>query len=189
MSKIPLVLMYGPQASGKSSFIKMNNLENYTLSADDIRVHLNGIKQVGCQKQVNFVLENEKNVWHIFDLMLKTRLKNGLPTVIDNTNLGGGRINPLAAILQMVPDDYQVYLIDCFKPLLNQKEPLSADSLQHAYAILEKRNHDREYAVNDQLIQKFIDYYVNFTIPDQVEVMTSADLQQTQDLIDQILSY
>lgn len=35
--------MLGPQASGKSSFIKMNDLQNYTISADEIRIRLNGI--------------------------------------------------------------------------------------------------------------------------------------------------
>lgn len=38
MKKIPLILMLGPQASGKSSFIKMNNLQNYTISGDEIRI-------------------------------------------------------------------------------------------------------------------------------------------------------
>lgn len=189
MTKTPLVLMFGPQASGKSSFIKMNNLENYTISSDSIRVKLNGINQNDGHPQINFVSETEPTVWKIFDMMLSTRIKNGLPTVVDNTNLGTGRFNPVSSILKQVNDDYQVYMIDCFKPLLAQNDPLSSDSLDHAFEILQKRNRDREYSVDPEIIHRFVDYYVNFEIPAEVKVISSADLQHAQDLIDLILNY
>ena len=55
MKRIPLILMLGPQASGKSSFIKMNDLQNYTISADEIRIRLNGINSNNGYPQINFV--------------------------------------------------------------------------------------------------------------------------------------
>lgn len=189
MTKTPLVLMFGPQASGKSSFIKMNNLENFTISADEIRIKLNGITLSDGHKQINFVGKNEGTVWQIFDMMLQTRIKNNLPTVIDNTNLGGGRVSPMASILKMVPDSYQVYLIDCFKPLLDSNAPLSEQSLAHALKVLDQRNRDREYSVDMAIIKRFVDYYAKFTIPEGVEVISSSDLTKAQDLIDLVLNF
>ncbi|CCI87733.1 ATP-binding protein [Lactobacillus gigeriorum] len=187
MEKIPLVLMFGPQASGKSSFIKMNNLENYTISADKIRINLNGFMISDGHKQIKFNPDSEPVVWQIFDLMLKTRLAQGLPTVVDNTNLGGGRVNPMQAILDLVPDNYQVYLVDCFEPLLDRDAPLSEASLARALRILSKRNRDREYSVDLAIIERFVDYYAQFELPAGVIKLSSSDAEQLQDLIGQII--
>lgn len=189
MKKIPLILMLGPQASGKSSFIKMNNLQNYTISADEIRIRLNGINSNNGHTQINFVPQTESIVWHIFYEELDTRLQNKLPTVIDNTNIAGHGFNPISDILKRVPVDYQVYVIDCFKPLLNSKDPFSEESLDHALKTLVQRNRDREYSVNMDIIKRFVDYYANFKVPDKVIVISSADLQQAQDVIDMVLNY
>lgn len=188
MKKIPLILMLGPQASGKSSFIKMNNLQNYTISGDEIRIHLNGINPNNGSPQINFVPQTESLVWHIFYEELDTRLKNKLPTIVDNTNLAGHGFNPINDILKRVPNDYQAYVIDCFRPLLDPKDPLSKESLDHALKILAQRNRDREYSVNMDIIKRFVDYYLSFEIPDKVKVISSADLQQAQDLIDMVLN-
>lgn len=189
MKRIPLILMLGPQASGKSSFVKMNNLQNYTISGDEIRIHLNGISLNNGHTQINFSPQTESVVWHIFYEELNTRLQNKLPTVIDNTNLAGHGFNPINDILKRVPNDYQVYVIDCFKPLLDSQDPFSEESLDHALKILAQRNRDREYSVNMDIIKRFVDYYENFKIPDRVKVISSADLQQAQDIIDMVLNY
>ena len=189
MRRIPLILMLGPQASGKSSFIKMNDLQNYTISADEIRIRLNGINSNNGHPQINFVGQTEKIVWQIFNQILQTRLQNGLPTIVDNTNLGGHGFNPINDILKRVPNNYQVYVIDCFKPLLDANDPLSEESLAHALKILDQRNRDREYSVNMDIIQRFVDYYAHFEIPNNVKVISSADLQKVQDLIDLILNF
>ncbi len=181
--------MLGPQASGKSSFIKMNDSQNYTISADEIRIRLNGINSNNGHPQINFVNQTEKIVWQIFNQILQTRLQNGLPTIVDNTNLGGHGFNPINDILKRVPDNYQVYVIDCFKPLLDTNDPLSEESLTHALKILDQRNRDREYSVNMDIIQRFVDYYAHFEIPNKVKVISSADLLKVQDLIDLILNF
>lgn len=189
MNKIPLILMLGPQASGKSSFIKMNNLQSYTISGDEIRIHVNGINPNNGHPQINFEPQMEQIVWQIFYKELSARLQNKLPTIVDNTNLAGQGFNPINDILKRVPSNYQVYVIDCFKPLLDAKDPFSKDSLDHALKILEQRNHDRKYSVNMDIIKRFVDYYANFKIPDKVKVISSADLQEAQNLIDRVLNF
>ena len=82
-----------------------------------------------------------------------------------------------------------MYVIDCFKPLLDANDPLSEESLTHALKILDQRNRDREYSVNIDIIQRFVDYYAHFEIPNKVKVISSADLQKVQDLIDLILNF
>ena len=61
--------------------------------------------------------------------------------------------------------------------------------MNHALKILAQRNHDREYSVNMDIIKRFVDYYANFKVPDKVIVISSADLQQAQDVIDMVLNY
>lgn len=39
------------------------------------------------------------------------------------------------------------------------------------------------------IIKRFVDYYANFKVPDKVIVISSADLQQAQDVIDMVLNY
>lgn len=189
MTKIPLILMLGPQALGKSSFIKMNNLQNYAISGDEIRIRVNGINPNNGHPQINFVPQTEKIVWQIFYDELNACLQNNLPTIVDNTNLAGSGFNPINDIFKRVPSDYQVYVVDCFKPLLNAKDPFSKESLDHALKILEQRNYDRQYSVNMDIIKRFVDYYANFEIPAKVKVISSADLQEAQDLIDLVLNY
>lgn len=48
-----LVLMHGSIASGKTTWIKKNNLEDYVISPDEIRVRLGGFSNRGFSVKPN----------------------------------------------------------------------------------------------------------------------------------------
>lgn len=80
-----LTLFRGSPACGKSTFIKENNLEQYTLSADNIRLM--------CQSPLMTVdggccisPKNDKKVWELLFDMLEQRMIRGEFIVVDATN-------------------------------------------------------------------------------------------------------
>lgn len=80
-----LVIFRGSPACGKSTFIKEHNLEQYTLSADNIRLM--------CQAPIlttdgrySISCENDKKVWNILFDILEERMIRGEFIVVDATN-------------------------------------------------------------------------------------------------------
>ena len=80
-----LLLMQGAPGSGKSYWIKENNLEQYTLSADNIRTMLSSpiLNENG---KMTITQKNDKYVWDLLFQILENRMKNGDFTVIDATH-------------------------------------------------------------------------------------------------------
>lgn len=82
-----ILVLIGPPYSGKSTFVKDNNLEDYTISLDNLRVMFSGrtIDAGG-----NLIINDSRSqgkVIDTFNSILETRLNQGLFTVVDNTNL------------------------------------------------------------------------------------------------------
>lgn len=80
-----LVIFRGSPACGKSTFIKEHNLEQYTLSADNIRLMcqspvltVDGRQAISCT--------NDKKVWNILFDILEERMIRGEFIVVDATN-------------------------------------------------------------------------------------------------------
>lgn len=80
-----LIIFRGSPACGKSTFIKEHNLEQYTLSADNIRLMcqspiltIDGGQAISCA--------NDKKVWNILFDILEERMIRGEFIVVDATN-------------------------------------------------------------------------------------------------------
>ena len=80
-----LLLLRGAIGSGKSTFIKENNLEPYTLEADKFRVLVSN--PVMNEKQFVISQKNETLAWDMLLRCLEERMKRGDFTVIDATHL------------------------------------------------------------------------------------------------------
>lgn len=80
-----LLIIRGCMGSGKSTYIKNNNLIDYTLSADEIRLmfHSPTMTEDG---SMSISARSNKEVWNTLHTMLETRMKNGDFTVIDATH-------------------------------------------------------------------------------------------------------
>ena len=81
-----LLLMRGAPGSGKSTWIKENNLEQYTLSPDTIRVMCSSLElQPNGDYKISQNQNNEKVVWEMLFKLLEHRMSRGEFTVVDAT--------------------------------------------------------------------------------------------------------
>ena len=79
-----LLLMRGAPGSGKSTWIKNHNLEQYTLSPDTVRVMCSSLElQPTGEFKVSQDGNNEKVVWEVLFKLLEHRMERGEFTVID----------------------------------------------------------------------------------------------------------
>lgn len=80
-----LLLMRGCPASGKSTYIKENNLEQYTLSADDLRIK---IQSPVLTEDGTFTITQKRDfeVWKLLFSLMEGKMKKGEFIVIDATN-------------------------------------------------------------------------------------------------------
>ncbi|MDD6005621.1 MAG: RNA ligase [Firmicutes bacterium] len=77
-----LVLLRGVPASGKSTFIKENNLERYTLNADEFRLLANG-PHMG---QSGITQQSTDLVWKTLYQFLENRMEGGEFVIVDATH-------------------------------------------------------------------------------------------------------
>ena len=77
-----LVILRGAMGCGKSTFIKENNLELYTLSSDKIRLLLNAPEMDVNYSEI-IPQFNNKKVWDLLYFLLEERMKKGEFTIID----------------------------------------------------------------------------------------------------------
>ena len=77
-----LLLMRGPMASGKSTFIEKNNLKLYTLEADQFRF---AVSNPMLDLEGNMTISPKKDTvaWDMLYMALEERMKEGHFTVID----------------------------------------------------------------------------------------------------------
>ena len=81
-----LVILRGSPGSGKSTWIKNMKLENYTLSADNIRLLCESPILVPDKKHKVISQKNDGYVWQLLFELLEKRMQNGEFVVIDATH-------------------------------------------------------------------------------------------------------
>ena len=80
-----LLLLRGTQASGKSTWVVENNLEPYTLSADNIRLNIaNPVLNEDGSSEIS--QKYNKLTWELLYQYLEMRMENGDFTIIDATH-------------------------------------------------------------------------------------------------------
>ena len=71
--------------SGKSTFIKENKLEDFTLSSDELRIKMAGFDM--SENGLVISQKKDRQVWAVLYTMLETRMEMGLFTVVDAMHL------------------------------------------------------------------------------------------------------
>lgn len=104
-----LVLMRAAPGAGKSTFIKMNNLQEYTLCTDDIRIMCGGIEQ---KPSGDYMISQSlnKQAWGILYTMLEERMKLGAFTVIDATHSTEKELKGYKDLIEKYR--YRVFVVD-----------------------------------------------------------------------------
>lgn len=90
-----MILLRGLPGSGKSTWVKNNHLEDYTISSDTIRLMYSTpvIKSRQNYEQRVISQKNDKQVWDLLHQLVVDRIKNGQTTIVDATHLKANSIN------------------------------------------------------------------------------------------------
>ncbi|MBS4462260.1 metallophosphoesterase [Aerococcaceae bacterium zg-B36] len=149
-----LVLLRGVMGVGKSTWIKENGLEPYTLSADSIRTLF--ASPIMNEEQMTISHHFEKKVWDLLFECLENRMQNGDFTIIDATHVKQTALSTYKELASRY--NYRVYIVDFDKEL---------------ETILEQNNQRPEYkritenTIRSAYIKKQESYVANwFTVLD-----------------------
>lgn len=104
-----LLLFRGAPGCGKSTYIKNYFLEQYTLSADEIRMQCSSPVQA-TNGSLAISQKQDKLVWETLFKMLEARMQNGCFTVIDATNSKTSEMNRYKALAKQYR--YRIYVVD-----------------------------------------------------------------------------
>jgi predicted kinase len=159
-----LTIFRGSPACGKSTFIKENNLEQYTLSADNIRLM--------CQSPVMTVEggygispKNDKKVWELLFDMLEQRMIRGEFIVVDATNSKTTEMTRYKKIAETYR--YRIICIDM--------TDLSIEECKRRNALREPiYKRVPEYVINNQYSR-----FETQQIPSGIKVIKSSEFKET----------
>jgi len=161
-----LLLTIGTPASGKSTFIKENNLEAYTIEPDDIRLKIQSPVYALKDNEEKIVIsqDNDKRVWELVFEFLEERMKRGEFVVIDATHSRTKLINRYKDLVKKYR--YRVVAVDFRDISLNE---------------ILRRNRERkpEYKyVPEEVIKNIYERMINLNIPSWIEVIKPQEWQE-----------
>lgn len=104
-----LLLFRGAPGCGKSTFIREHGLEQFALSADDIRLKCFG-PQMTVDGSYEISQKNDKTVWKQLYELLEIRMRHGEFTVIDATNSKAIEMNKYKNLAEHYK--YRIFCID-----------------------------------------------------------------------------
>ena len=163
-----LLLLRGIQASGKSTWIKENNLEPYTLSADNIRLNIaNPVLTEDGSYEIS--QKYNKVTWELLYKYLEMRMQNGDFTIIDATHSDLKLLNKYKDLASTYK--YTMYCLEFDVPL---EEALKRNKERDSYKYVPERVIERTYETiknNEKLpsaLKKIesIDEIINFYTAD-----------------------
>lgn len=163
-----LLLLRGIQASGKSTWIKENNLEPYTLSADNIRLNIaNPVLLEDGSYEIS--QKYNKVTWELLYKYLEMRMQNGYFTIIDATHSDLKLLNKYKDLASIYK--YTMYCLEFDVPL---EEALKRNKERDNYKYVPERVIERTYETikkNEKLpsaLKKIesIDEIINFYTAD-----------------------
>ena len=163
-----LLLLRGIQASGKSTWIKENNLEPYTLSADNIRLNIaNPVLTEDGSYEIS--QKYNKVTWELLYKYLEMRMQNGDFTIIDATHSDLKLLNKYKDLASTYK--YTMYCLEFDVPL---EEALKRNRERDSYKYVPERVIERTYETiknNEKLpsaLKKIesIDEIINFYTAD-----------------------
>ena len=104
-----LFILRGAPASGKSTWVKTNGLEPYTLSADNIRcLYQSPVTTVTGEREIS--QNNDTAVWKLLFELLERRMENGELVIVDATHYKSSLISRYKDLVHKYR--YRVNVID-----------------------------------------------------------------------------
>lgn len=179
--------MCGAPASGKSTWINKNNLQDYVISADQLRTMVGGY-QYGVQEsthQASILVphrhidgHNEHFVWDLLYKLVEEKMYAGNTIVIDSTSLYKGAFTRIGKLRKKY--NYKVILVDMMARLFNGKfDSITRDNVVEK---LKKYNQKRKFPVPSPTIDRYVRRYYSLKdhFPEWVHVV-EGKLDHLQD--------
>lgn len=154
-----LTIFRGSPASGKSTFIKENKLEQYTISADSIRL-LYKAPQLTTSGDLGISPANDKKVWNLLIDLVEKRMIDGDFIVVDSTNSKTEEFNKYRTLAKQYR--YRIVCIDFTDVPI--EECKRRNSLREEY----KR-------VPTHVIDKMYERFRTQPIPSNIDVVKPAE--------------
>lgn len=104
-----LVILRGSMGCGKSTWLKENNLEQYTLCADTMRLHLTA-PQIGINGKDIIPQKENKQAWDMLFYFLEERMKRGEFTIIDAVHSKSSELSRYKSLAEKYR--YRLYCVD-----------------------------------------------------------------------------
>ena len=157
--------------SGKSHYIKENNLEDFTLSSDELR-----IKMAGFDMSKNGMIissRKDRQVWKTLYTMLETRMEMGLFTVVDAMHLHTRDFKKYKELADLY--GYEIYVKRFDKVSLEE--------------LLERNNNRESYKqISEDVIVKKYNIFTSQVLPEYVsKIETPEELYPQLESLDRYL--
>lgn len=154
-----LILLRGIPASGKSTFIREKKLEQYTLSADEIRLLFQSplMNEFG---GFSISQKNDGKVWKFLFELLEERMKRGEFTIIDATHSKTEAINRYKKLAQKYR--YRVTVVDFSDVTL--EESLKRNKWRESYKFVPEHAIMNMY---ERMTTEKVPSWVNVIKPDE----------------------
>ena len=172
-----LYLTVGAPAIGKTTWIEENGLQFYAVSSDEIRSIISNYQtMIGHDKYGDYLKDyqidyrSEHEVWNFLYSAVENRMKHGQTTFVDATHLYKGAFTKYNQL--RIKYHYQVYLIDFMAEYTDNVKELSQT--------LEKRDELRMRHVGSNVIEKYINRYLNCKdhFPDWLHVVSPQEVSE-----------
>lgn len=109
-----LYILRGVQGSGKSTFIKENNLEQFTISSDDLRKKFESTA-FDLEGKPYITQTNNKAVWKLMFELIEARMQKNCLTFVDATHCNESDFRPYLELAKKYR--YEMKIIDFDLPL------------------------------------------------------------------------
>lgn len=175
-----LLILRGCMGSGKSTFIKNNNLTDYTLSADEIRLmfHSPSMTEDG---SMSISARSDREVWNTLHRMLEVRMMCGDFTVIDATHKTSKAVSKYLELADKYRYNcYQLNIEATLEECLERnslRDPIRRvpeSEITRAYEILQANKLSNRFKQISS-IDEIINYYVT-DVSDYKEVKIIGDV-------------
>jgi len=140
-----LLILQGIPSSGKSSFVKSQGLEKFTVSSDSFRELLAGYEVK--EGKIKISSKMDSKVWEMVYSTLESRFENQLFTVFDATNCDNKSVNKVISLANK--HLYESFIV-----------PFHVDLEE---AIKRDKSRDIEKRVGSEVIERFFNKLQNFS--------------------------
>ena len=164
-----LVLTVGAPACGKTTWIKQNNLEPYTISPDNIRLLMES-PRYNLKGELLIPANNEK-VWNLIFGIIEEKMKRGEFIVIDATHAHSTLINKYKKLAEKYR--YRIIAVDFRLLNLSLKE------------ILERNRNRKEVykRVSEEVIKNIYEKLKIMKIPSGVKVIHPNEFKELENIL------